>query len=164
VRNVLFLIGFLGLFQLGFSTDATAQIPQLCVDSTRIDPFFQCNDPAFIPVCGCNFVTYRNECVAFRNGGVNNILYTGVCQNEYVFADLYPNIVQDNINLYVQFYEKGSATIQIRDVFGNIKLTQNHLSIDNRQFTFSASEYRTGIYYVFVIAGNVSTVLKFVKI
>jgi len=164
VRNVIVFLGILALFQFGFTTTANAQFIPPCVDSTRIDPFFQCNDPAFIPVCGCNLVTYRNECVAFRNGGVNNILYTGVCQNDYVFADLYPNVVQDDINLFVQFADKGSATIQIRDVFGNLKVTQNHLSIDNRQFTFSASEYRTGIYYVFVIAGNVSTVLKFVKI
>lgn len=141
---------------------ASAQFNQPCVDVGRVDPFYQCNDPSFIPVCGCDLVTYRNECVAFRNGGVNLINYTGVCQNEYVFAAVYPTLVTDFITLYVQFSDKGSALIQIRNSFGNVMFSQNYLSLTSRQFSIDRSGYQPGLYYVFVITGNVSKVIKFV--
>jgi len=141
-----------------------AQFNQPCVDEGRVDPYYQCNDPSFIPVCGCDQVTYRNECVAFRNGGVNQINYTGVCQNDYIFATIYPTFVTEAITLYLQFYDKGSALIQIRNSYGNIMFSQNYLSLTSRQFTIDRTGYEPGIYFCFVISGNVSQVIKFVVI
>jgi hypothetical protein len=142
----------------------SAQINQPCVDPGRVDPYYQCNDPSFLPVCGCDLITYRNECVAFRNGGVNQINYTGVCQNEYIFATVYPTLVTDFITLYVQFSEKGSALIQIRNSFGKTMFSQNFLSISSRQFSINRGGYDPGVYYLFVVSGNVSKVVKFVVI
>lgn len=145
-------------------TTSSAQFNPPCVDSTRVDPFFQCNDPSFLPVCGCDFKTYRNDCVAFRNGGVNNIQYDGVCQTDYFFAALFPNLVSDRINLFVQFYDKGPLTIQVRNSYGNLILSQNHLSVTYQQYGFDAAGFQSGVYFLFVISGNVHYVLKFVKI
>ncbi len=141
-----------------------AQINQPCVDPGRVDPYYQCNDPSFLPVCGCDQVTYRNECVAFRNGGVNQINHDGVCQNDYVFATIYPTLVTDFITLYLQFYDKGSALIQIRNSFGKVMFSQNFLSLTSRQFSLERAGYQPGVYYCFVISGNVSSVIKFVVV
>ncbi len=159
VKKLVFISLCMGLF----SNLSFGQINQPCVDSTRIDPFFQCNEPSFLPVCGCNGKTYRNECVAFRNGGVNLISHDGVCYNDYFFADLYPNLVSDYINLYIQFYDKGPTTIQIRNTYGSLLLSQNYLSLTSRQFTFDVVSYKPGLYYLFVVSGDVYSVLKFMK-
>ncbi|MCO4820131.1 MAG: hypothetical protein KC517_10960 [Bacteroidetes bacterium] len=159
LKHCLSVLGLLLLFNV-----AVAQFNQPCVDPGRVDPFYQCNDPSFIPVCGCDQVTYRNECVAFRNGGVNQINYTGVCQNDYIFATIYPTFVADAITLYLQFYDKGSALIQIRNSYGNVMFSQNYLSLTSRQFSIARTGYEPGIYYCFVISGNVSKVIKFVII
>ena len=145
------------------SISADAQLNQPCVDVNRIDPFFQCNDPSFLPVCGCDFKTYRNECVAFRNFGVNQIQYQGVCREDFLYADLYPTMSTESINLYFQFYQKSSATVQIRSSFGELMYSTNFPSIQTSQLTLDASHYKTGVYFVFVISGGLNTTLKFVK-
>jgi hypothetical protein len=44
---------------------------EVCVDSTLIDPNALC--PAvFMPVCGCNGITYENACLAQVTGGVTD--------------------------------------------------------------------------------------------
>lgn len=153
----------IGLFLL-VSQVTLAQLNQPCVDEGRVDPYYQCNDPSFLPVCGCDQVTYRNECVAFRNGGVNQINHDGVCQNDYLFAVIYPTFVTDFITLYLQFYDKGPALIQIRNSFGNIMFSQNYLSLTSRQFSFERGGYQPGVYYCFVISGGYSQVVKFVVV
>ena len=40
---------------------------QSCIDSTLIDPEVMCST-LWEPVCGCNGVTYSNDCVAQNNG------------------------------------------------------------------------------------------------
>ncbi|MCB9241854.1 MAG: T9SS type A sorting domain-containing protein [Flavobacteriales bacterium] len=142
-----------------------AQFPnQMCVDSNRIDPFFQCNDPNFMPVCGCNFKTYRNECVAFRNYGVNTIQYDGVCLEDYLFLSIYPNTVTAQVDAYLQFYKASSASIQIRDAYGKLMFSQNYPVVDKRQFTFYVSDYRPGMYFMFVSTGGIYTYQRFVKL
>ena len=56
-----------------------------CIDSTQINPDVFC-PTVFIPVCGCNNVTYSNSCEAENWGGVTSWT-PGECQGTITFAD-----------------------------------------------------------------------------
>ncbi|MCB9261539.1 MAG: T9SS type A sorting domain-containing protein [Flavobacteriales bacterium] len=143
---------------------SNAQLQNVCVDSNQINQYYQCNEPSFTPVCGCNHQTYRNQCEAFRNYGVQSILYDGVCQEEFMFSSIYPNLTSDFFDLYVQFYTKSPLTIQVRDAYGKLVLTQNHLAIDSRKFSFDTTSYHEGLYFVFIISGDVVDIQRYMKI
>lgn len=160
IRKLSLFISIIGLF----ATNSYGQFTTSCVEPGLADPFFQCNDPSFLPVCGCDNVTYRNECTAFRNGGVNYNLYDGVCQNDYMYAEVYPTLATDFIQLYLQFYQRSPALIQIRNTYGRTMFSQNYLSIDSRQFSIDKTGYDPGIYYVIIVSGNVSKIIKFVTL
>lgn len=135
-----------------------------CVDSNRIQPFFQCNDTRFQPVCGCNFVTYRNDCVSFNVYGVNRIEYEGVCQNEFFYFDFFPNLVTYNFQFFLQFFDKGAATIEIRDAFGKLSFFRLVPTTNYFQTTIDASGLRPGVYFISVRSGSIYYVKKFVRI
>lgn len=159
---------FLLLFICSLFLGAKAQLQEPCVDSTRINPFYQCNDPSFMPVCGCNAVTYRNSCVAFNVAGVNTIAFAGVCSNSLFYSDIYPTVVYESFRFNMQFapQETAGATLQIMNAFGLIVYSKllNNISADfPYSETVSAAGFETGIYFCVVQARGVFQVHKFVK-
>jgi len=159
------LIFTLALF---FAQSVSAQIIPPCVDSNRANPFFHCNDPAYIPVCGCDGVTYRNNCEATNIGGVNNVVSSGVCQNSFYHIDIYPTMVNESFRFNMQFapQQSVSATLQIMNSFGNLVYTEL-LNNVNSDFPYSktilTAVYETGVYFVIVQAGGVYKIEKFIK-
>jgi hypothetical protein len=59
-RTISFVVGMLA---------AISSFSQACVDSTLIDPYALCI-ALWEPVCGCNGVTYSNDCEATVSGGL----------------------------------------------------------------------------------------------
>lgn len=144
-----------------------AQFGTTCVDSNRVNPFFQCGG-AFNPVCGCDGKTYQNECVSYNVAGNNHVQQSGVCPNDYFYFTAWPNVVFDRFDFYMQFspFEASQATMQIFDIFGNqvyLKLLNNVTS----DFPYTESIYlndlETGVYVLLVQAGNVSKAIKIIK-
>jgi hypothetical protein len=134
-----------------------------CVDTNRIDPFFQCNLPDFEPVCGCNFVTYRNECIAFNNHGVNFIEYDGVCQNEFLFLDAYPTLTSSNITIFMQMYAPSTARLEIRDAYGKLWHFRNFTFTEEYLETLQVPYFPPGVYYIIAFVGEAYRVKKFIK-
>lgn len=160
MSKLVFLLGILA----GSVVAEGQSVP--CVDSTRIDAWYQCNDPRFQPVCGCNRKTYRNDCVSFRNFGVNDIASDGVCREDYFFFDFYPNIASHSMQFYLQFYEQGNVTIEIRDSYGKLMYRLIDGPTAYMEMTIDLAGYRPGVYLLMVYTRSVGKYeyKRFVKV
>ncbi len=162
-RIILFLIITIPLF-------AKAQIGNICIDSNRINPYYQCNDPNFDPTCGCNNVTYRNGCEMTNMAGVNypSQYENGVCRSEIFYYSISPNPVLTKLDFHMQFAEQQetTATLQIFNVFGNLvfsRLFNNLTSYPQPPTSIFFTDLETGVYTLVVQAGGVAKRTKFIK-
>ncbi len=133
----------------------TAQFLQTCVEPARVQPTYMCNQTLYDPVCGCDHKTYRNQCNAYNNHGIN-LWTSGVCSG--IDVDFYPNpVVQGTmltVNIaYPDFY-MGNATLYITDMYGKT-WEQRFLNNFNRtQIQFDMTAIPTGVYVLVVISSN----------
>lgn len=147
-----------------------AQWTTPCVDSNRINPFYQCNDPSFNPVCGCNNVTYRNGCEMTNVAGVNYAAsdQNGVCRNDFFFYHFYPNPVVDRMNFSMQYapQEVSTATMQIYDIFGNVvyfQLLNSFSDFPTTPQSITFTNLETGLYIMVIQSRGVFKISKFMK-
>lgn len=94
-----------------------------CVDSSLIDVSVMCPD-IYAPVCGCNGVTYSNECVAVNYGGVTAFT-TGECNATACQAAF---AISDTLGMFyfTDQSTSGSPIVEWKWVIGDTtKTTQN---------------------------------------
>ncbi len=131
-----------------------------CIESSRIQPTFQCNDAAYIPVCGCNNVTYRNQCEAYNNYGVN-FWKSGVCSG--IDLDFYPNPVSNasflTINLSHTEFVYANADVKIVDMYGKVWVQRIINNFNKTQFQQDVTTLPTGI-YVLLVQSSLNTVIS----
>jgi len=149
------LLLLVSLFTLQGLRAQTTQLP--CEEPLRVDPFFQChgpNEPYFVPVCACNHKTYRSECVARNNYGINTIFSDGVCMEELYDYDFYPNPAKESINFALQFFDQGNVTIQIFDTYGKLMYFSHRANVKRIDDIILVNTFQPGMYVIAVISGG----------
>jgi hypothetical protein len=157
LRRLLFIL-FIGIASI-----AKGQFVQPCINTAKVQPFYMCNYPFYNPVCGCDNITYRNECEAMNNHGVT--LYTsGVCPNSGINLDFFPNPVTLNtpltVNLSFPDFVYGDCTLMLVDMYGKV-WEQRFINYFNRtQIQFDMTTVRTGVYLIVLQTSTKTGVVK----
>lgn len=144
--------------------EAQAQFFQ-CMDSSRANPMYQCNDQFYDPVCGCNGITYRNQCNATNNHGVLQYR-SGVCSG--IDMDFYPNPVGPGsmltVNVSFPEFVYANADIKIVDMYGKVWEQRIVNNFNRSMQQFDVSSMRTGLYLLVVTSNqNTFVIRRFAK-
>lgn len=129
----------------------------LCVVPEVIDSTFSCY-AVYEPVCGCDGVTYHNECHARSYGGVmywtEGSCTVGISQQKPLNVDIYPNPA-DNL-LTIENPDREEFKVEIIDMSG--KLIQSYEI--NSSKTLDISYIKQGIYLIIIKDNNSSSTVK----
>ncbi len=136
-----------------------------CIDQTLIDTLQTCLD-IYDPVCGCDSITYTNECIAKYRFGVKKwrkgkcTTSTKEIDNE-PFVTIYPNPFDKQINFLFSI-ENLPKKIRIFDILGNEIAEKNILDRSINQ-TIVIPDIKPGIYFVKINMEKGSALRKIIK-
>lgn len=146
--------GFIILVSLVFAySGLSAQF--LCKTSNVPNIGSLCQIEQFEPVCGCDSVTYRHPCDAYR---IHNVqFYTnGICNNQAFAVDMYPIPFDQSkpLKLAVQMQNNttGSFQILIWDTYGALQLQRSVYNAYRFDLTLDAYRFHPGVYIVAVVS------------
>lgn len=150
----LLIIGFL---LLCLSSGAQTFNQNTCQDTTLISNN-PCYGTSYQPVCGCDNVTYRNECLAYANGLLN--FTQGPC--EFMDFDFLPNPVATIGQLQVKVVCKGITDINvwIFDTFFRQKYYERHLQFQEIDLYPDVRGFGNGLFFIVVEANGVVKVKR----
>lgn len=120
-----------------------------CVDTSRINDYYICGNPTYQPVCGCNGITYRNDCRAYFAGGVNYWV-SGTCEN-FGF-DILTNPTGLELTLSVYTKKSGLVNVQVYSSFGTLVAENAFTSAQEsvQQFFISTDGFESDTYVILV--------------
>jgi hypothetical protein len=136
-----------------------------CIDSTLIDPSMLCAQ-VIDPVCGCDSLTYNNECEAvnwygvttFTQGACTTSIEKEISGNRAI--KIYPNPASDLLN--IQKLTNGYGWAGIYDATG--KMMSELIRMNQSTSTIDINDLPTGLYFVrYTSIGGENDVLPFIK-
>ncbi|MFN8166054.1 MAG: T9SS type A sorting domain-containing protein [Bacteroidia bacterium] len=150
----------------GLALGTKAQGTSICKDSLQTpNPYYPCaND--YMPVCGCDNVTYRNECAAYYWGGLLYSYWTqGPC--EPFDFDFYPTYVYLNpVHFSLYMKQPGSATLYIYNAMGNL-VYSDYFYAPYADYTYTKElplqSLQQGVYLAMVLVNGQKKTLRFGK-
>jgi hypothetical protein len=155
-RNIFGLFAILLLF----ATSSKAQFNQpTCIDSNMVS-FNPCFGTIYQPVCGCDNVTYRNECLAIAAGIVNFGYVEGPC--EFMDFDFLPNPVSTASELKLRVICKDITDINvwIFDAFFRERYYQVSRQFQDVELYPDVRGFGNGLFFIVVEAGGVVKVKR----
>jgi hypothetical protein len=139
-----------------------AQIIFDCVDTSRINDYYICGNPIYQPVCGCNGITYRNDCAAYYRGGVN-YWNNGTCGN-FGF-DILSNPVLNELVLSIYTRNSERVLVEVWSTVGPKIFTRtiNSAQESVQQLFIETDAFEIGSYILLVVVNGEFQSQKFIK-
>ena len=145
MRISVYISLFLATFWFPFDLKAQ-NFGNVCKDST-LASFNQCYGTPFQPICGCDGVTYRNECGALAKG----VLLWGQGPCEALDFDVRPNPLVDIGYLDIITKQTSDVQVWIFDMFARNKYYFRYPSVFEQTIfpaNIDAREFGNGLFFV----------------
>ncbi len=146
------------LLLLAGKTEAQFATPS-CIDTNMVT-FNPCFGTVYQPVCGCDNVTYRNECLAIAAGIVNFGYVDGPC--EFMDFDFSPNPVNTagEMKLKIICKDVTDINVWIFDTFFRERYYQVSRQFQDIELYPDVRGFGNGLFFVVVEAGGVVKVKR----
>ena len=159
-RKYLFLLMFILALP---ASELFAQFYIPCIDTIRQpNPYYYC-DFVYQPVCGCNGVTYRNDCVAYWQNAVN-LSDNGICGDIDVY--LIQNLVSEYIEFAIYLKQFGYVSVAVYDVYGMMYYFDALPGfVENSGYMqVPVQNLRHGVYFFVIIHNEQAITRKFIRL
>lgn len=134
----------------------------ICRDTTQIVVApGNCSFAMFEPICGCNTITYKNDCFRQADG----VLYYTPGPCEPLALNVVTNPPQSN-ELYFEVitrFQNESLRIYIMDVFGHIYYNQLYMPYTRQIMNVNLSAMSVGVLLLVAETDNFRQILKVVN-
>lgn len=146
------------LFFMAGKTEAQFTTPS-CIDTNMVS-FNPCFGTVYQPVCGCDNVTYRNECLAIAAGIVNFGYVDGPC--EFMDFDFSPNPVNTagEMKLKIICKDVTDINVWIFDAFFRQRYYQVSRQFQDIELYPDVRGFGNGLFFIVVEAGGVVKVKR----